>query len=137
MKRLSRYRDVGVLVIRLAFGFQLVRVSYTNALFPAENIPNFVSYLISLGVPFPTVGAYLSSYTEFIGGILLILGLFTRWTAVLLIINFSVAFGLAHVSIGDTYQNTFPSLNLLAVSIFLLLNGPGQFSVKNDERKTG
>ena len=132
LNNLSRYRDIGVLVIRLAFGFQLVRVSYANALFPAENIPEFVGYLTSLGFPFPTIGAYLASYTEFIRGILLILGLFTRWAALFLIINFSVAFGLAHVSIGDTYQNTFPSLNLLAVSIFLFLNGSGRFAVKRE-----
>lgn len=132
MKDLSRYRDIGVLVIRLAFGFQLIRVSYTYALFPAENIPGFVDYLTSLGVPFPTPGAYLATYTEFVGGILLLLGLYTRWTAVFLIVNFSVAFGVAHISIGDTYQNTFPSLNLLAVSIFLLLNGPGRYALTKE-----
>ena len=131
MNELFRYRDIGVLVIRLAFGFQLVRVSYSNALFPAENIPEFINYLTSLGFPFPTVGAYLAAYTEFIGGILLILGLFTRWAAVFLIINFSVAFGMAHLATHDTYQNTFASVNLLAVSIFLLFNGPGRFSVLN------
>jgi len=132
MKNLSRYRDLGVLVIRLAFGFQLVRVSYTTALSPAENIPQFVTYLTSLGFPLPTVGAYVSTYTEFIGGILLILGLFTRWTALLLLINFGLALVMAHLVIADTYQNTFPSLNLLAVSIFLLLNGSGRYAVRPD-----
>lgn len=131
---LSRFRDVGVLLLRLAFGFQLVKVSYLNALFPAENIPGFINYLTTLGFPFPTIGAYLASYTEFLGGILLLLGLWTRWAAIFLIINFSVAFGMAHMAVNDTYQNTFPSLNLLAVSIFLLLNGPGRFSI--DERLT-
>ena len=129
---LSRFRDVGVLILRLAFGFQLVKVSYLNALFPAENIPEFVNYLTTLGFPFPIIGAYLASYTEFFGGILLVLGLFTRWAAIALIINFSMAFGMAHLAVHDTYQNTFPSVNLLAVNIFLLLNGPGRFSI--DER---
>ncbi len=129
---LSRFRDVGVLILRLAFGFQLIKVSYLNALFPAENISQFINYLTTLGFPFPTIGAYLASYTEFLGGILLILGLWTRWAAIFLIINFSFAFGMAHLAVNDTYQNTFPSANLLAVSIFLILNGPGRFSI--DER---
>lgn len=133
MTPLYRYRDVGVLALRLAFGFQLVKVSYNNALFPTRHIPEFVAYLTSLGFPLPTVGAYLAAYTEFIGGILLLLGLGTRWAALLLIVNFSVALGMAHLAIGDTYQNTFPSVNLLAVSLFLLFNGPGQFSL--DERR--
>ena len=126
---LSRYRDVGVLILRLAFGFQLVRVSYENALFPAKNIPGFVAYLTSMGFPLPTVGAYLAAYTEFIGGILLILGLWTRYASIALIINFTLAFVVAHLAINDTYQNTFPSANLLAVSIFLLLNGPGKYAL--------
>ena len=124
-----RYRDLGVLAIRLAFGFQLVKVSYKNVLLPTQNIPEFVAYLTRLGFPFPTPGAYLAAYTEFIGGILLLFGLWTRWASIGLIINFSVAFGMAHLAINDTYQNTFASINLLAVSIFLLLNGPGKPSI--------
>ncbi|WP_460913189.1 DoxX family protein [Spirosoma areae] len=135
---LSRFRDVGVLLLRLAFGFQLVKVSYKNALFPAENQPEFIAYLIKLGFPFPTVGAYLASYTEFIGGILLLLGLWTRWASLFLIINFSTAFLLAHIAINDTYQNTFPSANLAAVSFFLLLNGPGKYSIDGQwQRSSG
>ena len=128
---LSRYRGVGVLLIRLAFGFQLVKVSYLNALYPTENLPQFVAFLTALGFPLPTPGAYLAAYTEFFGGILLLLGLGTRWAAIFLIINFSVAFGMAHVALNDDYQNTFASVNLLAVSSFLLLNGPGKYSVDN------
>lgn len=126
---LARYRDVGVLLIRLAFGFQLVKVSYLNALYPADYIPQFIAYQQALGLPFPTVGSYLAAYTEFLGGILLILGLWTRWAALFLTINFTVAVTMAHLAINDDYHNTFPSVNLVAVSIFLLLNGPGQYAI--------
>ena len=126
---LSHFRDFGVLVLRLAFGFQLVKVSWQNALMPTQKLPEFVNYLTTLGFPFPTTGAYVSAYTEFIGGILLVLGLWTRPTAILLIVNFTVAFFLAHLAINDTYQNTFPSANLIAVNVFLLFNGAGNYSV--------
>ena len=129
LSSLYRFRNVGVLALRLAFGFQLIKVSYLNALFPGEHIPEFVAYLTSLGFPFPTAGAYLAAYTEFLGGISLVLGLWTRWACLFLIVNFSMAFGMAHLATGDTYQNTFASVNLLAVSIFLLFNGPGKPSV--------
>ncbi|MFD2933247.1 DoxX family protein [Spirosoma flavum] len=126
---LYRFRDVGVVLIRLAFGFQLVKVSYLNALFPTDNLPQFIAFLTALGFPFPTVGAYLAAYTEFLGGILLLLGLWTRWAAIFLTINFSIAFGMAHLAVNDDYQNTFPAVNLLAVSVFLFLNGAGRFSI--------
>lgn len=126
---LSRYRDIGVLLIRLAFGFQLVKVSYLNALYPSDYLPQFIAFQQALGLPFPTVGSYLAAYTEFLGGLLLILGLWTRWAALLLIINFSVAVSMAHLAISDDYHNTFPAVNLLAVSVFLLLNGPGRYAI--------
>ncbi|QHV99624.1 DoxX family protein [Spirosoma endbachense] len=126
---LYRFRSIGPLILRLAFGFQLIKVSYPYAFSPDKKMPEFMSYLTSLGFPFPTIGAYLSVYTELIGGILLLLGLWTRWASTLLIINFSIAVGMAHLAINDTYQNTFPSVNLLAVCIFLLFNGPGKPSL--------
>lgn len=126
---LSRYRDIGVLLIRLAFGFQLVKVSYLNALYPSDYLPQFIAFQQALGLPFPTVGSYLAAYTEFLGGLLLILGLWTRWAALLLIINFSVAVSVAHLAINDDYHNTFPAVNLLAISVFLLLNGPGRYAI--------
>lgn len=129
MKQLSRYRDVGVLILRLAFGFQLVKVSWQNAIFPRENLPEFERYLTSLGFPLPHVGVWLASYTEFLGGVLVLLGLFTRWANVALIVNFTLAVLFAHLAISDTYSNTMPSTNLLAVNVFLLLNGPGKFSL--------
>lgn len=125
-------RNLGILALRLAFGFQLVKVSYENVFYPATKMPEFVGYLQSLGFPYPTPGAYLSAYTEFIGGILWLLGFQTRLASGLLIINFSIALGMAHLHINDSYQNTMPSLNLLAVATFLLLNGPGRYSI--DER---
>ncbi|MCY7352659.1 MAG: DoxX family protein, partial [Cytophagaceae bacterium] len=124
-----RYRDYAPFFLRLAFGFQLVKVSWPNALMPAENLPQFESYLTSLGFPFPPVGVVLATYTEFIGGLLILLGLWTRWAALLLVINFSMALIFAHLIIADSYQNTMPSANLVAVNLFLLFNGPGKLSL--------
>lgn len=129
MNPLSRYRDLGVLILRLAFGFQLVKVSWQNAIFPLKNLPEFERYLVSLGFPLPHIGVWVASYTEFLGGILLILGLFTRWANVFLLLNFTAALVFAHLLIGDNYGNTMPSLNLVAVNWFLLFNGPGKFSL--------
>jgi len=130
LKSLSRFHDFGVLVLRLAFGLQLVKSSWPYVS-SANKLLEFINYLTTLGFPFPLVGAYVSAYTEFIGGILLLLGLWTRPTAILLVINFLVAFFLAHIAVNDTYQNTYPVVNLVAVNVFLLFNGAGKYSVDN------
>ena len=44
-----------------------------------------------LGLPFPTVMAYLAAYTEAIGALLLLIGLATRWISIPLMITMVVA----------------------------------------------
>ncbi|MDP4918088.1 MAG: DoxX family protein [Haliea sp.] len=44
-----------------------------------------------LGLPFPTLLAYLAAYTEAIGALLLLLGLATRWIALPLLVTMVVA----------------------------------------------
>lgn len=49
-----------------------------------------------LGLPFPTLLAYLAAYTETIGAILLLLGLATRWISIPLIVTMLVAVFAVH-----------------------------------------
>ena len=53
-----------------------------------------------LGLPFPTVMAYLAAYTEAIGALLLLLGLATRWISIPLIITMLVAIFAVHWDYG-------------------------------------
>ena len=49
-----------------------------------------------LGLPYPSVLAYLAAYTEAIGALLLLLGLATRWISIPLIITMLVAIFAVH-----------------------------------------
>jgi uncharacterized membrane protein YphA (DoxX/SURF4 family) len=49
-----------------------------------------------LGLPFPTVLAYLAAYTEAIGALLLLLGLAVRWVSIPLMITMLVAIFAVH-----------------------------------------
>ena len=49
-----------------------------------------------LGLPFPTLLAYLAAYTEVIGALLLLLGLATRWITIPLIVTMLVAIFAVH-----------------------------------------
>ncbi|MCY7360191.1 MAG: DoxX family protein, partial [Rudanella sp.] len=59
------------------------------------------------------------------------LGLWTRPTAIVLIINFTVALFIAHLAVNDSYQGTYPVVNLIAANLFFLINGAGKYSVDN------
>jgi len=128
MNTLRRFRAYAPFLLRLSFGFQLIYFSQAN-IFHFERMQEFERYLTKLHFPMPLIMAFLAAYAEFIGGILMVLGWQTRWVAAVLAFNFTIAFVFAHAVISDTYANTYPSMHLLAMSIFLLVNGPGKPSV--------
>ena len=53
-----------------------------------------------LGLPFPEVMAYLASYTEYFGAILLLIGLTVRWISIPLMVTMVVAAVTVHLPNG-------------------------------------
>jgi len=75
---------------------------------------------------------YVSAYTEFVGGILLILGLLTRLAAALVAINMLVAFVTVGIHQGFGIYNYILALGALA--LMLLFYGAGAMAL---DRKIG
>lgn len=125
---LRHFRDYAPFLLRLSFGFQLIYFTQGN-IFHFEQMQEFERYLDKLHFPVPLMMAFLAAYAEFIGGILMILGWKTRWAAAVLAFNFTMAVVFGHLVISDTYANSYPSMHLLAMSVFLLVNGPGKPSI--------
>jgi len=86
-------------------------------------IQNFVT---KAGIAAPL--AYLSCYTEFIGGFLLILGLFTRPTAFAIMINMLVA-TIEMLPTGFFTGGAAYPFSLMISAIIILLAGPMTYSV--------
>jgi putative oxidoreductase len=80
-----------------------------------------------MGIPVPQVSAIVVSLVEFVGGICLILGIGTRWAAILLVINMAVAVLKVHLPAGFFAPRGFEyPLTLLAANLTLALTGPGR-----------
>lgn len=96
---------------------------------------NFGAFLGQLGVPAPTLMAFVVTFVELGGGILLILGLFSRLAALLLTINLTVAILLVKLSIGLIAPADQPGvgyeldLALIAGFLTILFAGPGPVSI--------
>jgi putative oxidoreductase len=83
-----------------------------------------------LGIPVPLVAAVVVMLVEFLGGLSLILGLFTRWGAVLLATVMLVAMLLVHLKNGFFLPRGFEfTLTLLAANLALALSGPGALAL--------
>lgn len=123
---LDKYKESGVIFIRLVVGFHLIYGTQDN-IFSYARMEEFAGFLSVRGVPFPLFSAFLSAYAQFICGILFIVGAGTRYAAVVMIVNFIAALIIAHI--GDTYPSMFPALMMLAAACFFLLHGAGELSV--------
>jgi putative oxidoreductase len=76
------------------------------------------------------VAAVVLTLVEFVGGALLVLGLFTRWAAWLLAIDMVVAILLVHLKKGFFNPQGFEyPLTLLAANIAIAFAGPGAGAV--------
>lgn len=84
-----------------------------------------------LGFSPATPIAYLVAYLELIGGLLLMVGLFTRITSVVLIIVMLVTMMKVHFSNGFFAMNGGYEYNFIIICscISLLISGPGHLSI--------
>ena len=86
---------------------------------------HFSAYVASLGMP-AWLG-YVSAGTEFLGGILLVLGLLTRVAALMVAINMLVA--LFAVDLHHGYAGSEYVIALVAMAVMLMTTGGGAASV--------
>jgi putative oxidoreductase len=125
LRYLDRLQPLALFVMRLALGAVMVGHGYHKVF---GGLHHHVQLVTSLGLPGWT--AYLSAFTEFLGGILVLIGLFTRFAAFAICINLSVAIAKVHFHNGlmgnGGYE--FPlALAALAFGLVFLGAGPIAF----------
>lgn len=123
------FQSIVLLLVRLmlAYGF------YEPAMSKWNNIDSVAGWFESMGMPFPTVNAYLAATTEILGVGLLVLGLFTRLISLPLIIIMIVAIFTVHLDNGfSAATNGFeiPLYYMLFLMVFVT-HGAGKFSLDN------
>ncbi|MGA7298684.1 MAG: DoxX family protein [Candidatus Sulfotelmatobacter sp.] len=125
MRYLDRLQPLALLVMRLALGAVMTGHGYLKVF---GGLHHHVQFVTSLGLPGWT--AYLSAFAEFFGGILVLIGLFTRVAALAICIDLSVAIAKVHFHNGLMGQGgyEFPlALAALAFGLIFLGAGPIAF----------
>jgi putative oxidoreductase len=125
--RLDRLHWVGPLLLRLVFGYFWLETGWAKL----HNLAFFAGRFVDWGIPFPHFSAALSAGTECAGGALIMLGLATRLTMLLMIFNMLVALAVVVVP-GISTLDEFVELDevlYVAVFVWLLLAGPGAASL--------
>ena len=126
-KILSQGQSLSLLLARLAVAYGF----YEPAMQKWSDIKSVADWFGSMGIPFPTLNAYMAASTELIGVVLLTLGLFTRLISIPLMIIMVVAITTVHLAHGFAAgDNGFeiPMYYMLFLAIFASY-GAGKFSL--------
>lgn len=95
----------------------------------------FAGYLSQLGIEPAIFWSVVVTLVEFLGGIALLIGLLTRWAALLIAIEMVVAILWVKLPKGFAGQGGYQfELTLLAACLTLLLAGPRRFAVDRATR---
>jgi len=131
VRAVSTLQSPFLLFVRVYWGWQLA----TNGWAKLHNLSRVTDYFASLGVPHPGFTAPFVSSTELICGMLLAIGLFSRFAGLVLTIDMANAyvFGdraalLSIFSDPDKFTAATPYTTLCAVLVILLF-GPGKWAL--------
>ena len=120
-----------LLLVRLYWGWQFAQTGWGKL----HNLPQITAFFVSLNLPFPAFTAQFVAGVELVGGILLILGLLSRFTGLVLAINMMVAYWTADkVALQSIFSDpgkfyVADPYTFLFASLLILIFGAGLFSL--------
>src|SRR5262252_9602129 len=110
----------GIALLRIAVGG--VFVAHGAQKLFVFGIPGLAGLMGQLGIPFPTLSAVAVTAAEFLGGLALLAGFFTRWAALPIAFSMAVAAATVHLKAGFFLPNGAEYvLALLAAAVALSL----------------
>ena len=119
-----------LLFVRLYWGWQFIQTGWGKV----NNMDKVTNYFTQLGIPLPGVSAHFVAGVELFGGILLVLGLASRLTGLVLTVNMLVAYIAADrqallsiISDPDKFTGATPYTFFFA-SLVVLIFGAGKLS---------
>ena len=129
----EKWGAVAPLVLRVVVGVIFAMHGYQKL--TMMGVPGVSGFLTMLGIPMPDVFAVLLIAAELGGGILLILGLWTHWTAKILAFVALVALATVHLSKGFFLPGYEFILLILAASVSVMITGAGKYSLDHKMKK--
>jgi len=127
--------DKGLLILRMGLGIMFLAHGLQIAWgkFGGPGPQGFSESLATLGFNPPLVWAYIGGYTLLLGGVFLILGIFTRISSFFLLIFIVVAAIKVHLSKGFFITNGGYEYNFVITvcCLALMVMGAGKYSLLN------
>lgn len=129
---MSRYASYAPLVLRLTAGviFILHGAQKLFGAFGGSGLEGTAQFLAQLGFTPGVFWAWVAGLVEFCGGLALVIGVLTRYAALLLAIQMLVAIFAVHWKNGFFLPQGFEyAFALFGASVTLLLSGAGEWAL--------
>lgn len=129
-KRIDK-TDWSLLLLRLGIGFSFVFIhGWPKLMGGVPKWEKLGANMSNVGISWmPVFWGFMAMFAEFFGGMFLLLGIFVRPAAALLLITMGVAI-MAHVKDGDTYKDMAEIFIVCGGALCLLIMGAGNLSLK-------
>ena len=123
----SYFSWAGPLIMRLIVGYVFMLSGWGKL----NNLPQIIQNFTEWGIPLPKILTPFVSGVEFFGGIMLVLGLFTRIPAAMLAVVMVVAIRSAKWGDVDSLETLlgFEEATYFAAFMWLAISGPGAASL--------
>jgi len=127
---LDRYRDVGLLLLRVGIGLSYVGYGVPKLVGGPATWEELGQAMRYVGVTFaPAAWGFLAAVSETCGGLALVVGGLARPASFFLVCTMIVA-TIQHYGRGDGYAGgAFHSIEMGLVCLSLLIMGPGRYSL--------
>ncbi|MEK9131640.1 MAG: DoxX family protein [Patescibacteria group bacterium] len=133
MVKLTQYKntDLGLFLVRLGIGLVFIIHGWMKLSDMTGTLSFFVD-MLHVGA----FWAYLVAWVEFLGGLSMLLGVWTYWTGVILAIN--MVFAIVLVKVGKGFAGGYEfDLLLLLASLAIATVGPGKYTAESVLPKKG
>jgi putative oxidoreductase len=126
----ARARDPLILLARLFMGAIFVMDGWEKL----NDIPRFVASAVNRGIP--ELLSYVAPFVEFLGGVLLITGLATRYTSLIIIVFITIASFSSHryweaapAQYAGQFNNFWKNVAMTGGAILLFVTGAGRYAI--------
>ncbi len=120
--KLHNNTDTALLLVRVGLALVFMAHGWDKI----STMSDTIAFFSSIGLS--SIFAYLVAYIEFLGGIAMLLGVFTGWAGILLAITMLGAIGKVKLNLGFIGGYEF-DLMLFLAAIAISLSGAGKYTV--------
>lgn len=120
----AKYDDMALMLLRVFIGLAMAFSHGLGKVPPPEQL---ISGVAAMGLPAPEFFSWCAALAEFVGGILIAIGLLTRPAAAFLVITMAVAGFVVHAA--DPFGVKEMAFLYFFAGLFFMIHGAGRWSV--------